>query len=129
MARCLVSFSEATVALIVSSRNGPDESLEAVVRRALTVLAAAPPLTSSLTAAPSSTLRNDGVAGGRHSVTLFGKTIAVRTKQDVLATVLNVLSRRDGDFLPRFANERGRTRRFVARSREALYPGSSHLAK
>jgi hypothetical protein len=127
MARCLVSFSEATVALIVSLRRGPDESLEAVVHRALDVLAAAPP--SLLPLAPISMLSNDGIIGRRHSVTLFGQTVAVRTKQDVLATVLSALQRRDRGFLARFASERGRTRRFVARSREALYPGSSHLAR
>ena len=126
MARCLVSFSEATVALIVSLQSGPNESFEAVVHRALDALAAVPSL--PLTAAPISKSTDNGAIDGRHSVTIFEKTFAVRTKQDVLAAVLNALQRRDRGFLGRFADERGRTRRFVARSREALYPGSSHLA-
>jgi hypothetical protein len=39
MARCLISFSEATVALIVTLRNSPDESLESVACRGLSALA------------------------------------------------------------------------------------------
>lgn len=72
--------------------------------------------------------KREPVASRPHSVTLFGNTSVARNMGDVLATVLIALERRGPGFLARFARERGRTRRYVAHSPEALYPGKPHLA-
>jgi hypothetical protein len=132
MTRCLISVTEETMALAVSLRIGLDEQLDSVIRRALTAVISEPRPTSHRP--PPSTPRALGcepsasINSAPHSVTLFGRTTSLPTKQDVLATVLGELSQRDPSFLERFGAERGRTRRFVSRSREALYPGSPHLA-
>ena len=64
-----------------------------------------------------------------HGFTLHGQEYRARNAQDVLVKVLQQLAERDSTFLERFAAlpKHGRTRRYVARSREELYPGSPHL--
>lgn len=132
MTRCLISVSEATVALAVSLRTGLDERLDSVIQRALTALVSEQRPSSPKINSPTTPALRGGPSAmtnaAAQSVTLFGRTTSLRTKQDVLAAVLSELSQRDPNFLERFAAERGRTRRFVSRSREALYPGSPHLA-
>ena len=129
MASCLVSIQESTLALSVSLRTDPDEQLDSVIGRALNLLASTP------CAVPQgqspSTFSSFGKTRNRvaHSILIFGRKTVLSKKRDVLATLLGELSRRDSQFLARFANERGRSRRFVATSQEALYPGSPHLAK
>ena len=129
MPRCLISLSESTVAFIVSLRSQPDESLDSVVYRALDKLASVPSKDVPTSAAQIVVPRREAGREATQSVTLFGDKMPVRTKKDALAAVLDALSRRDAGFRRRFSFEQGRTRRFVARSREALYPGSPHLAK
>ena len=128
MVRCLVSLSEVTVALAISLRGQPDEPMDQVIRRALNLLAAAQSGTPQ---------RSGGTRGSvdhpsdstKHRLSVLGQSFTCFKKQDVLAQVLDEFSRRDPSFLARFANERGRTRRFVSQSRDLLYPGSPHLAK
>jgi len=129
MAKCLVSISEETVALLVAAKRPDDANLDAVVRRILS-----PPAPLVAIPAPPPKARPAPVLvearrTGRHAVEVFGERRLVHTAQDVLITVLEVLARRDSGFLPRLAREQSRTRRVVAREREALYPGSPHLAK
>jgi len=62
---------------------------------------------------------------------LFGQEHSARSARDVLIKVLLELSKRDPQFLERFAaleSRRGH-RRYIARSREELYAASPHLAK
>lgn len=117
MTKCLVSLSEETVATLMALKLAPGESLDSVVGR---VVAAATAVRPPVAASPSN---------GGHTVALFGNELKVRTVQDALASVLAALGDRDEGFLGRLAAHRGRTRRIVARTPEALYPGSPHLAK
>lgn len=88
MTRCLISLSEGTVALIVTLRNSPGESLESVVRRLVDAHVSASPSISHTQVLTVPAASGHVVTQGHHSVTLFGKTTAVPTKQDVLATIL-----------------------------------------
>ena len=62
------------------------------------------------------------------SITVLGTTTVVPNKIDVLEKVLTAFRGRYQGFLARFARELGRIRPYVARTPEALYPGSPHLA-
>lgn len=78
---------------------------------------------------PASTPRIEpGVGFG---FVLFGQPHPASSARDVLVKVLVELAERDAGFLDRLAaleSRRGH-RRYVARSREELYPASPHLAK
>ncbi len=55
--------------------------------------------------------------------TLHGVTVNARSAAEVLVKVLDELSRKDPNFLTRFASRKhGRRRRYVAERREELYP-------
>lgn len=59
-----------------------------------------------------------------------GKHYPAQSARDVLVSVFEELSKRDPTFLERFASlpRHGRTRRYLARSPEELYPGRPDLA-
>jgi predicted type IV restriction endonuclease len=61
---------------------------------------------------------------------LNGRWHPARSAREVLIGVFGAFADRDPDFLERFAAlpKHGRKRRYLARSREDLYPGSPHLA-
>ena len=60
---------------------------------------------------------------------LYGQRQQARNARDVLIQVFREFAKREPDFLERFAAlpKHGRKRRYLARSREQLYPGSPHL--
>ena len=60
---------------------------------------------------------------------LYGQQRRARNARDVLMQVFRQFAERDPSFLERFAAppKRGRKRRYLARTREELYPGSPHL--
>jgi predicted type IV restriction endonuclease len=62
---------------------------------------------------------------------LNGDHHAARNARDVLVSVFEELARRDASFLERFAAlpKHGRTRRFLARTPDELYPGRPDLAR
>jgi hypothetical protein len=62
--------------------------------------------------------------------TLDGHFVPGRNGRDVLVGVFEALAARDSTFLERFASrpKHGRTRRYLARSPEKLYPGREDLA-
>ena len=62
--------------------------------------------------------------------TFDGRFVACRNGREVLVGVFEALSKRDSTFLERFAArpKHGRTRRYLARSPEELYPGRQDLA-
>lgn len=67
---------------------------------------------------------------GPISYTLDGKTTPSRSAIDVLISILNDLSQQDASFITRFASRKhGRSRRYVAPTREELYPGRPDLAE
>jgi predicted type IV restriction endonuclease len=61
--------------------------------------------------------------------TLEGQWHPARSAREVMVRVFDELAKRDPTFLERFAAlpKHGRKRRYLARSREELYPGSPHL--
>ena len=61
---------------------------------------------------------------------LLGRFTPCRNARDVLVSAIESLAARDGSFLDRFISlpRHGRTRRYVARERTALYPGRPDLA-
>ncbi len=63
--------------------------------------------------------------------TFEGQFVACRNGREVLIAVFEALSKRDSTFLERFAArpKHGRTRRYLARSPDELYPGRPDLAK
>lgn len=59
-----------------------------------------------------------------------GKFYTVRSAREVMQEVLRIFTERDRTFLDRFAaRKHGKKRRFVARDRTDLYPGSPDLTK
>ncbi len=58
---------------------------------------------------------------------MLGETVAADSLRELLANTLNRLADMDGGFLSRFSASQGRTRRHVARSREAIHPGRDDL--
>ena len=61
---------------------------------------------------------------------LFGQNVYARSARDVLVKVFQEFAKRDPTFLDRFATRTrtGGNRPYLARSREALFPKSAHLA-
>jgi negative regulator of replication initiation len=66
---------------------------------------------------------------GMWSVELRGRVSAAANLKDAYRSLLEQLADADPEFLQKFSREKGRSRRFVAQSREALYATSPHLAK
>lgn len=65
---------------------------------------------------------------GMFSFTFDGRTRQFKTGKDLLREVFVVFANRDSSFCQRFhAQFRGTTRPYLARRREDLYPGQSHL--
>lgn len=62
---------------------------------------------------------------------LDGRQFPARNARDVLVKVFETLASRDNSFLERFAAlpKHGRTRRYLARTPEELYPGRADLAR
>lgn len=68
---------------------------------------------------------------GSTGFTIQGRWVACRNGREVLVAVFEALADRDPTFLERFAArpKHGRTRRYLARSAEELYPGRPDLAR
>lgn len=66
---------------------------------------------------------------GKYCVILLGEAIAANTLWEILAKTLNQLADLDSGFLPRFEMLGGRTRRHVARNRDAIHPGRKDFAR
>lgn len=76
--------------------------------------------------APPADVRLGGVG-----YTFEGRFTPCRNGREVLVAVFEALAKRDSTFLERFAArpKHGRTRRYLARSPEELYPGRADLAR
>jgi hypothetical protein len=66
---------------------------------------------------------------GQWTVEIEGRRIPAANLKAAYRALLLALAERQADFLPRFAEEKGRSRRFVARTPVGLYAASPHLAK
>ena len=71
------------------------------------------------------------VSAGSTGITIQGRFVAGRNGREVLVAAFEALADRDQTFLERFAArpKHGRTRRYLARSPEELYPGRPDLAR
>ena len=70
------------------------------------------------------------VGSGRCSFTWKGNTQRFRTSADLIAAIFTTFAKNDAGFCERFRRRRkGRTRAYVARSREDLFPGQPRLWK
>lgn len=98
----------------------------AVQARALQV-ASPPPVVVAKTTAPPMVEASQAAVG----YTLDGKFTSCRNGREILISVFEAFSRRDSTFLDRFAArpKHGRTRRYLARTPEELYPGREDLAR
>lgn len=83
-----------------------------------------------LPSAPVRSLPPTVAATGKTGYVLDGQEFQARSARDVLINVLERLSSRDHGFLERFAGRRhGRTRRYVAKTADELYPGRPALSR
>lgn len=70
------------------------------------------------------------VQEGSYSFTLHGSRSAFQTSADLLAAIFTAFAKNDAGFCKRFGSRyKGRTRAYVAKRPEDLYPESPHLAK
>ena len=85
-----------------------------------------PALSPKSSAQPTPTATVSKVTGYE----LYGQRRRARNARDVLIQVFREFAEREPEFLERFAAlpKHGRKRRYLAHSREKLYPGSPHLA-
>jgi len=116
----LVALPEHTVALLMERRRFPDERLAEIVERL------------ALTHTPSTKVRKQAdlrprPGQDRYMLQVLGESKAVGSLADALACALNTLADLDGGILERLENTGGRTRRNVARRREAIHPGRPDL--
>ena len=65
---------------------------------------------------------------GKYRCRILGEEKAVDTLRELLVDVLRRFAARDSAFLQRFSEGQGRTRRFLARNPEAIYPGRADLS-
>lgn len=103
------------------------------VAQAVRISAPSPPTPASapaLAIGPSVVLPTKARLGGV-GYTFDGRFVACRNGREVLVRVFEALATRDSSFLERFAArpKHGRTRRYVARSPDELYPGRPDLAR
>jgi predicted type IV restriction endonuclease len=94
------------------------------------VAAAARPEPMSTVAQRPAPARETEPAAARGFV-LHDREFLANTNRDVMLKLLEELARSDSGFLERFAArpKHGRSRRYVARTREELYPDSPHLTE
>lgn len=110
----------------VGLRGGPQAVAHALRATPVSPPSPAPALTTRPTTAPPAESRAGGVG-----YTLEGRFTPCRNGREVLVAVFEALAKRDATFLERFASrpKHGRTRRYLARSPEELYPGRPDLAQ
>lgn len=122
------AVDEAVHALIERHRRSESESRNDILRRILPLVPAAaaprPSLAAIVSPPPPGTRQR-----GQWAVEIEGERIAAANLVSAYRTLLEALDRLHPDFLADFAEEKGRRRRFVARTPASLYPASPHLAK
>ena len=114
--------------IVEQHRRSFSESVNDILRRILPLvpLAAAPAAPSCDAAAPAAPGTR---SRGQWTVEIQGQRIPAPNLKSAYRTLLEALSERFPDFLTDFSREKGRSRRFVARSPGDLYGASPHLAR
>jgi negative regulator of replication initiation len=109
---------------IERARLALDESEDEILRRLLIPPAGRAAGPAGRRIAPGS-VRSRGL----WSVEIAGRRIAAPNLKQAYRTLLCELARAHPHFLDSFAAEKGRTRRYVARTPDTLYPQAPHLAR
>ena len=121
MATTLVALDQASLEMAMAMRRRAGETLESVIARALKDALRA--RSQEGPRAPEMPRRE------RLRIVLLGEAYEVPTARDVLITTLQRLQELDARVLPALSHRTGRTRRIVASTPAALYPGRPDLAK
>lgn len=110
----------------VSLRSSSQNSAQGPRTPASAPLQPAPTSTSKPTAASPPQPKSGGIG-----YSFEGRFTTCRNGREVLIAVFEALAQRDSTFLERFASrpKHGRTRRYLARTAEELYPGRPDLAR
>ena len=118
-----VPLRQETLAALLGNGGGSHESIDekimGLVRVSREEIRERPPKPDSRS--------NDSSSFGRYRFELLGESWCVRNLREVLVSALGTLSDLDADFLQQFSFGGGRTRHYVARRREAIYPGREDL--
>ena len=121
--------------LVEQHRRSFSESFNDILRRILPLVPLAAPPPPSPPPPPldgGAGLRSPGTVvrtRGQWTVEIEGRRIAAANLKSAYRALLLALADRSPDFLACFAEEKGRSRRFVARTPGGLYGASPHLAK
>jgi predicted type IV restriction endonuclease len=110
----------------VGLRSSPSITAQATRASSPSALSLAPAQTTKLSIVPQMDAKPGGIG-----FTFDGRFTPCRSGRHVLVAVFEALAKRDSTFLERFAArpKHGRTRRYLARSPEELYPGRPDLAR
>lgn len=115
--------------MIEQHRRSFAESTNEILRRILPLV----PLSTSPADTSSARQASPPAAGtrarGQWTVEIQGDRIPAANLKCAYRSLLEALSARDAGFMARFSEEKGRSRRFVARSPGHLYAASPHLAE
>lgn len=112
---------------IEQERHSFSESENDILRRLL--LREKAPRRNAVSKEPRSIVAEEAVrARGLWSVDIKGERISAANMKDAYRMLLLKLAEASPDFIERFASERARSRRFVARNPTDLYDSSPHLA-
>ena len=119
-----------TVARFLRENVGLRGSQQATAQGTRTPLPVPPAPAPSQKAKPMTAAPSDARLGGV-GYTFEGRFTPCRNGREVLIAVFEALAKRDSTFLERFAArpKHGRTRRYLARSPDELYPGRPDLAR
>ena len=112
---------------IEQARQSFSESENDILRRVLVGEAA--PRRSVPQKRPSNTIAETVRSRGLWSVDVKGERIPAANMKEAYRTLLLKLDEVSPNFIQRFATERARSRRFVARKPSDLYDSSPHLAR
>ena len=116
----LVALSEETVSRLMSMRRCSSERMDDTIARLLAQGVAEPTSMETNKCEPSDVRQ-------RYVVHILGERYRVRTLVEALARVLNTLADLDPAILDRLQATGGRSRRNVARSRDAIHQGRADL--
>jgi len=120
----LVPLRYTTLAKLCAHRLDADEQLDAVLAR---VLKRSERAHTGRTVTSPRPLHNPAFRTRRYRALLLGHAVEADSLSGLLSKVFRFLADRDAAFLPRLSGYGGRTRRHVARTRDAIHPGRSDL--
>nr|WP_294847290.1 hypothetical protein [uncultured Sphingomonas sp.] len=115
--------------IIEQARQSFAETENDILRRLLNAKGVAREPESGIAPAPRIALPTASRTRGLWCVRIGDGRIPAANLKDAYRALLLQLSAMSDDFLPAFANEKARSRRFIARRPEELYLSSPHLAK